>query len=211
DFSQNIRDNVMEALSGVKGENAVKIFGPDLGTLEELAGRVKETLDEVPGVENPGVFHIQGQSNLEFVIDRKKCPDWGASTQAVAAPNGRAGGGKPATTVNEGERSFDLTLRFPARLRQDQQSILEIPVEVLGNQIVTGGSRPATPVASPGSGPASTGTSTAPPAPAGSSLGSAPLPHQVPHPPPAALVGPPPHPPPPPRRLPPTPPTTLPP
>src|SRR5438552_10275315 len=61
DFSQNIRDNVMEALSGVKGENAVKIFGPDLDRLEELAEQVKTTLASVDGVENPGIFRIQGQ------------------------------------------------------------------------------------------------------------------------------------------------------
>src|SRR5262249_12205801 len=191
DFSQNIRDNVMEARSGVKGENAVKIFGPDLGTLEALAGRVKQTLDEVPGVENPGVFHIQGQSNLEFVIDRKKCADWGASTQDVADTIETAVGGKPATTVTEGERSFDLTVRFPAALRRDEQSILKIPVEVSGNQIATNGSRPATPIASPGSGPATTGTSTAPPALAGSALVLAALPNQVPHRPLGALVSPP--------------------
>jgi cobalt-zinc-cadmium resistance protein CzcA len=191
DFSQNIRDNVMEALSGVKGENAVKIFGPDLGTLEDLAGKVKEALDEVPGVENPGVFHIQGQSNLEFVIDRQKCSDWGASTQDVADTIETAVGGKPVTSVTEGERSFDLALRFPKRLRRDEQSILQIPVEVSGNQISTGGSRPATPIASPGTGPSATGTSALPPALAGSALVAAALPNQVPTQPLNALVSPP--------------------
>src|SRR5205814_2787109 len=84
DFSQNIRDNVMEALSGVKGENAVKIFGPDLGTLEEPAERVKAALGEIPGVENPGVFRVRGQSNLEFPVDREKCARWGVSAADVA-------------------------------------------------------------------------------------------------------------------------------
>jgi heavy metal efflux system protein len=187
DFSQNIRDNVMEALSGVKGENAVKIFGPDLGTLEELAGRVKETLETVPGVENPGVFRIQGQSNLEFVIDRRKCADCGTSTQDVADTIETAVGGKPATTITEGERSFDLTLRFPWRLRKDQESILKIPVET-GNQTATNTPRPGTPIASSGTGPAAAGTSVAPPALAGSALVSVALPNQVPHRPLSALV-----------------------
>src|SRR6202008_2736526 len=76
DFSQYIRDNVMESLSGVKGENSVKIFGPDLDRQEELAYQVRDVLNQVPGVENAGVFRIQGQSNLEFHIDREKCARW---------------------------------------------------------------------------------------------------------------------------------------
>src|SRR5262249_56923927 len=69
DFSQIIRDNVMEALSGVKGENSIKIFGPDLDRLEELADQANNALNAVDGVENAGVFRIQGQSNLEFPVD----------------------------------------------------------------------------------------------------------------------------------------------
>src|SRR5262249_9156028 len=72
-FSQNIRDNVMEALSGVKGDNSVKIIGPDLDELEKLADQVKRALMSIDGVENPGVFRIKGQPNLEFPVDRKKC------------------------------------------------------------------------------------------------------------------------------------------
>jgi heavy metal efflux system protein len=182
DFSQNIRDNVMEALSGVKGENAVKIFGPDLPVLEELAFRVKETLDDVPGVENPGVFRIQGQSNLEFAIDREKCARWGTSTSDVTDVIETAVGGKPVTTVTEGERSFDLTLRWPARLRQDEQAILNIPVEVGNNTVTAGGaaSRPATPLTGASTGPATMGTSTAFPALTGSSQNSPTLPTSVP-------------------------------
>src|SRR5262249_12142316 len=64
DFSQIIRDNVMESLSGVKGENSVKIFGPDLDTLENLARQFNQTIAGVPGVSDPGVFRIKGQTNL---------------------------------------------------------------------------------------------------------------------------------------------------
>ncbi len=94
DFSQIIRDNVMEALSGVKGENSVKIFGPDLDTLEAIATQVRDTLDTVPGVENAGVFRIQGQSNLEFPIDRQKCARWNVSAADVQAVIQTAVGGK---------------------------------------------------------------------------------------------------------------------
>ena len=69
-FSQLIRDNVEEALSGVKGANSVKLFGNDLETLEETGQRVVNILRTVPGIENVGLFHIVGQPNLEIQIDR---------------------------------------------------------------------------------------------------------------------------------------------
>lgn len=139
DFSQNIRDNVMEALSGVKGENAVKIFGPDLSTLEELSTKVQATLKQVPGVENPGIFRIRGQSNFELPIDREKCAKWGVEPADVGDVIETAIGGNDVTTVTEGERSFDLILRWPARLRQDEQAILNIPVEVSNNETTGAG------------------------------------------------------------------------
>ena len=69
-FSQLIRDNVEEALSGVKGANSVKLFGNDLKTLEEAGQRVVNVLKTVRGIENVGLFHIVGQPNLEIEIDR---------------------------------------------------------------------------------------------------------------------------------------------
>src|SRR5207244_1036603 len=97
DISQIIRDNVLEALSGVKGENSIKVIGPDLDTLERIAGQIKDGLGEVQGVENPGVFRIQGQSNLEFPIDRRKCAYWNVSAADVQAVISTAVGGKAAT------------------------------------------------------------------------------------------------------------------
>src|SRR5262249_23261114 len=110
DFSQIIRDNVMESLSGVKGENSVKIFGPDLDELERLAEQVKNVLAGVRGVENAGVFRIKGQSNLEFTIDRPKCALWNVSVADVQNVIQTAVGGKACTQVIEGERAFDLTV-----------------------------------------------------------------------------------------------------
>jgi cobalt-zinc-cadmium resistance protein CzcA len=82
-FSQYIRDNVMESLSGVKGDNSVKIFGADLDVLEQLAEQAKAILDKVPGVENAGIFRIKGQPNLEFTVDRQKCKRWNVSVKDV--------------------------------------------------------------------------------------------------------------------------------
>ena len=82
-FSQNIRDNVMESLSGVKGDNSVKIFGPDLDKLELLAEQVKSRLSAIKGIESVGVFRTKGQPNLEIPIDPQKCSLWGVSVADV--------------------------------------------------------------------------------------------------------------------------------
>ena len=134
-FSQYIRDNVMETLSGVKGENAVKIFGPDLDELEKTAEKVKATLQSVRGIENVGIFRIKGQANLEFAIDRNKCALWNVSVADVQEVLSTAVGGKSLTQVVEGERKFDVTLRWPERLRYNEETILDIPVEVVGNHL----------------------------------------------------------------------------
>ncbi|HEX4611004.1 MAG TPA: efflux RND transporter permease subunit, partial [Urbifossiella sp.] len=169
DISQMIRDNVMEALSGVKGENSIKLFGPDLDALEALAIRVRDVLNAIPGVENAGVFRIQGQSSLEFPVDRDKCARWNVSPADVQAVIGTAVAGRPATQVIEGERTYDLTVRWPDRLRSDEQAILAIPVPVGGNQVTSGGqvSTFPTPVGGGAVGLSPTGTTLAPPSPTG--------------------------------------------
>jgi cobalt-zinc-cadmium resistance protein CzcA len=164
-FSQNIRDNVMEALSGVKGDNSVKIIGPDLDKLEELAEQVKNRLTKVRGLENVFVFHIMGQSNLEFRADPQKCKVWGVQVADVNAFIRTAVGGQPFTQMVEGEKTFDITLRWPQRLRDNLQAILDIPVDI-GNNTVTWGSQPSaspTPVSGPSAGVPPTGTQIAPP------------------------------------------------
>ncbi len=135
DFSQMIRDNVMESLSGVKGENSVKIIGPQLDELERLAEQFNSALSTVPGIVDPGVFHIRGQSNLAFPVDREKCALWGVSVADVEDVIQTAVGGKPFTDMVEGERSFDVTLRWPRELRQTEEQILDIPVDVVKNNI----------------------------------------------------------------------------
>jgi cobalt-zinc-cadmium resistance protein CzcA len=103
------------------------------------------------------------------------------STQDVSDTIETAVGGRPATSITEGERSFDLTLRFPVRLRRDEQSILKIPVEV-NNQVAAGPpSRSVTLFTGPSTGPNATGTGVLPPALGGSIWSAASLPNQVPH------------------------------
>jgi cobalt-zinc-cadmium resistance protein CzcA len=159
-FSQNIRDNVMEALSGIKGDNSVKIFGPDLEELERLADRMKNKLRQVRGVENVGVFSIQGQTNLEFRVDLDKCKRWGVSAADVNNVVQTALGGKAFATMIEGEKQFDIAVRWPGWRRGSETSILDIPVDVTNNTVLL--------AAGPGVNPNPLGTGVAPPPKAGS-------------------------------------------
>ncbi len=134
-FSQNIRDNVMESLSGVKGDNSVKILGPDLDELERLAGLLKQRLDSIHGIENVGIFRVKGQPNLEIPVDPLKCSRWGLSVADVEDVLETAVGGKPFSTMVEGEKRFDITLRWPAELRTSEDAILNIPVDISNNNI----------------------------------------------------------------------------
>jgi cobalt-zinc-cadmium resistance protein CzcA len=147
-FSQNIRDNVMEALSGVKGDNSVKIFGPDLEELEKRARQVRDVLKGIPGIKSVGVFNIKGQTNLEFCVDKEKCKKWGVSAADVNNVVQTALAGKPLSQMIEGEKIFDICVRWPAWRRGSETSILDIPVDITNNQVYLG----AGPIAAQGSG-----------------------------------------------------------
>jgi heavy metal efflux system protein len=142
-FSQYIRDNVMEALSGVKGDNSVKIIGPDIDKLEEIADKVAAALGTVNGVEEVGVFHIKGQPNLEFTVDKKKCELWNVSVNDVETAVRVAVGGQAFSTMIEGEKTFDIAVRWPEKLRGNESAILNIPIDAVNNT-VTAGNAPST-------------------------------------------------------------------
>jgi cobalt-zinc-cadmium resistance protein CzcA len=135
-FSQNIRDNVLEALSGVKGDNSLKIFGPDLDQLELLAEKAKNILQDVPGIANVGIFHVRGTSHLEFRVDPEKCQKWGVSTADVNNVVSSAVGAKAMSSMVEGEKLFDISTRWPKWRRTSETSILDIPVDIINNQVV---------------------------------------------------------------------------
>src|SRR5262249_36540561 len=138
DFSQQIRDNVMEVLSGVQGENSVKIFGPDLPERKGLGDQVKRALTEVRGLGNPGGYRIMGQATPEFPVDRDKCARWNINVADVHNVIQTAVGGKAFSQMIEGEKTFDLTLRWPARLRDNEDLILDIPVDVTNHTVTPG-------------------------------------------------------------------------
>ncbi|HWV42287.1 efflux RND transporter permease subunit, partial [Pseudorhodoplanes sp.] len=98
-FSQYIQDNIEEAVSGVKGENSVKLFGPDLAELERLSKVVKAELAKVPGVVNPAAFNLLGQPNLVVRINREKAARYGFSVDDINSVVEAAIGGKEVTRV----------------------------------------------------------------------------------------------------------------
>ncbi len=127
-FSQYIQDNVEEAISGVKGANSVKIIGPNLDTLEDLATRIEAEMAKVPGVADLGVFRVLGQPNLDIRIDREKAARYGLNTGDVNTAIQAALGGAVATTVLEGDRQFNLTVRFPPEARNSLTAIGNVKV-----------------------------------------------------------------------------------
>ena len=129
-FSQYIQDNMEEAVSGVKGENSIKIFGPDLAVLERLSKEVKTKLSEVPGVRDPGVFSLLGQPNLVIRIDRAKAARYGLSVADINAVIQAAIGGQEVTRVYEGEMNFALSVRLAQQYRRNMDAIRAIPVAI---------------------------------------------------------------------------------
>lgn len=122
-FSQYIQDNVDEALSGVKGENSVKIFGDDLELLQRKAAEVQAQLQQVPGIADVGIFKELGQPTLNIAIDRVAAQRYGVNVADVENLVLDAVGGNPHSQVQEGERVFDLVLRLPQEARADPEQI----------------------------------------------------------------------------------------
>ena len=127
-FSQYISDNVEEALSGVKGENSVKIMGPDIRGNDGLADSVVATMAKVRGVTDLGLFQSMGQPSVKIVPDRVQCDRYGLNTGDVEAVVQAAIGGQAVTQVYEGEKSFALTVRWLPRYRSDLSAIRRITV-----------------------------------------------------------------------------------
>jgi cobalt-zinc-cadmium resistance protein CzcA len=127
-FSQYIQDNIEEAVSGVKGENSVKIFGRDLGELERLSKAVKEELAKVPGVTDPGAFNLLGQPNLVIQVHRAKAARYGITVADMNTVVQAAIGGQEVTRIYEGEMNFALTVRLAPQYRDNVDAIRSVPV-----------------------------------------------------------------------------------
>jgi heavy metal efflux system protein len=129
-FSQYIQDNIEEGISGVKAANSVKIIGPNLETLTQIAGDIRREMSKIRGITDLGVFPVLGQPNLDIRIDRSAAARYGLNTGDVNAVVQAALGGASATTVLEGDRQFDVAVRYPKEFRDDIDKIRNIRVPV---------------------------------------------------------------------------------
>jgi cobalt-zinc-cadmium resistance protein CzcA len=127
-FSQNIQDNVEEAMSGVKGENSIKLFGNDLQKLESMANEIEQVMKNVPGVADLAVFGELGQPNLLIQVDRDRAARYGVLPNDVNGVVQAAIGGQAVTQVLDGERRFDVVVRFLPQFRNNVEAIGGIPV-----------------------------------------------------------------------------------
>ncbi len=125
-FSQPISDNMEEAVSGVKGELSVKIYGHDLKTLESLGNQIVNVMGTVHGVKDLGLFRVIGQPNLTFTVDRKACARWGINVADVQDAIETAVGGKAVSQVLQGEARYDVVLRYQKPYRDTREAIENI-------------------------------------------------------------------------------------
>jgi len=125
-FSQPIADNMEEAVSGVKGELALKLFGSDLRTLEATAQEIINVMRTVPGVEDLGLFRVIGQPNLNFTVDREKAARYGINVSDVQDAIETAVGGNAVSQVLQGEQRYDLVVRYLPEYRNTKEAIENI-------------------------------------------------------------------------------------
>jgi len=125
-FSQPIEDNMEEAVSGVKGELATKIYGDDLRVLENLADEIVKVLRGVQGIEDLGVLRVLGQPNLNVALDRRAAARYGLNVSDVQDAIQTAVGGTALTQVFQGEARYDLTLRYLPEYRDTREAIANI-------------------------------------------------------------------------------------
>ena len=132
-YSQPIRDNVEEAVAGVPASMAVKIFGTNFGTMDTLANQVMEQLRSVQGVEDLGVLRNLGQPEFRIELDQQKMALYGVSISDANAVIEMAIGGKAATQLYEGERKFDIRVRYQKEFRNSQEKIEQLMVPTMDN------------------------------------------------------------------------------
>ncbi|MCW5924200.1 MAG: efflux RND transporter permease subunit [Saprospiraceae bacterium] len=130
-YSQPIIDNVAEAVAGMNANNAVKIIGPDLNVLDSLANLVLEKIEHVPGIKDIGILRNLGQPEVSVVLDEEKMALYGVTKADALSVIEMAIGGKTATVKYEGERKFDIRIRFDREYRKDEDDLLRLFIPTL--------------------------------------------------------------------------------
>ena len=138
-FSQNIQDNVEEAMSGVKGENSLKLFGDDIEVLATTAKRIMDVMNKVPGITDLAVFKETGQPNLIISIDRAAAGRYGLMASDIDTAVQAAIGGSAVTQILEGDRRFDFVVRYQPQYRQNADEMRNILLPTAdGNRVPLG-------------------------------------------------------------------------
>jgi cobalt-zinc-cadmium resistance protein CzcA len=127
-YSQPIRDNVEEAVAGVHASLAVKIFGPDFNVLDSLADATAKAIQPVRGINDLGVLRNLGQPEFRIELDQTKMAFYGVNTADAQAVIEMALGGKEATQLYEGERRFDIRIRYQKNFRDDEEKVKNLMV-----------------------------------------------------------------------------------
>jgi heavy metal efflux system protein len=127
-FSQPISDNVEEAVSGVKGELAVKLFGTDLKVLEAKANEIQDVMSGIPGVADLGTFQVRGQPNVNLTVDRAAADRFGINVSDVQDAVETAVAGKAVSQILIGEQRYDLTVRYSEPFRKTVEDIANVRV-----------------------------------------------------------------------------------
>ncbi|BCK88281.1 CzcABC family efflux RND transporter, transmembrane protein [Sideroxyarcus emersonii] len=136
-FSQVIQDNVEEALSGVKGEIAIKIFGPDLEILEDKSTQVADIISGIRGAADVAAIKVGGQTELNITLSRVRMSRYGLNINDVNATIQTAFGGSAVNVFYEGDRRFDVTLRLAQPYRDAVEDVADLPIV-----LPTGGTLP---------------------------------------------------------------------
>lgn len=130
-YSQPIIDNVAESVAGINASNAVKIYGDDLNKLDEIANKVLEQIRNVDGIKDVGILRNVGQPEVSVVLDREKMAAYGVTLSDAQAVLEMAFGGKTATQKYEGEKKFDVRVRYAKEYRKDENDISNIKVPTI--------------------------------------------------------------------------------
>ncbi len=135
-YSQPIIDNVAEAVAGMNASNAVKIYGDDLVKLDEYANQVIQQIKDVPGIKDVGILRNIGQPEVSIVFDEEKMALYGVTKAEAQAVIEMAIGGKTATQKYEGEKKFDIRIRYDKEYRKSDDDILMLMIPTISDNKV---------------------------------------------------------------------------
>lgn len=135
-FSQVIQDNVEESISGVKGEIAIKVYGPDLEILEDKASQIAAIVAAIPGASDVAAIKVSGQAELDIHLNRDLMARYGLTVEDVNGTLNTALAGMAVNTFYEGERMFDIAVRLMKPYRDSPEDLKELPISLPDGKVI---------------------------------------------------------------------------